>query len=379
MKIMSQIAVILGIVAVAVPVSARFVPGTRPWLDGAGLLSPLVAAGIVPSETEGGPGEPGQGGGSGRATAVIALPVETQPLRDTVSSIGSARGIQAVTLSFEHSGRLGAILVAPGERVEAGQVIAELDAETARLALERAQLVLADRQKTVDRLGQLVGSGATTALQRQDAELALRTAELELKTAERDLADHRLTAPIAGYVGLIEAQVGDLVTPTTAMTRIEDRSSLLLDFRVPERIAALVKPGDTIRATAVSTAGQPIEGRITAVDNRVDDASRTLRVQAAIDNPDDQLRAGMAFRIDLDFTGASYPAVDPLAIQWGAEGPFVWIVRDTKADRVPIRILQRNAGSVLVEASFQPGDLVVTEGVQNLRPGAEVSVAPPRS
>lgn len=379
MKIMSQIAVILGIVAVAVPVSARFVPGTRPWLDGAGLLSPLVAAGIVPAETERGPGEPGQGGGSGRATAVIALPVETQPLRDTVSSIGSARGIQAVTLSFERSGRLGAILVAPGERVEAGQVIAELDAETARLALERAQLVLADRQKTVDRLGQLVGSGATTALQRQDAELALRTAELELKTAERDLADHRLTAPIAGYVGLIEAQVGDLVTPTTAMTRIEDRSSLLLDFRVPERIAALVKPGDTIRATAVSTAGQPIEGRITAVDNRVDDASRTLRVQAAIDNPDDQLRAGMAFRIDLDFTGASYPAVDPLAIQWGAEGPFVWIVRDTKADRVPIRILQRNAGSVLVEASFQPGDLVVTEGVQNLRPGAEVSVAPPRS
>ena len=379
MKIMSQIAVILGIVAVAVPVSARFVPGTRPWLDGAGLLSPLVAAGIVPAETEGGPGEPGQGGGSGRGTAVIALPVETQPLRDTVSSIGSARGIQAVTLSFERSGRLGAILVAPGERVEAGQVIAELDAETARLALERAQLVLADRQKTVDRLGQLVGSGATTALQRQDAELALRTAELELKTAERDLADHRLTAPIAGYVGLIEAQVGDLVTPTTAMTRIEDRSSLLLDFRVPERIAALVKPGDTIRATAVSAAGQPIEGRITAVDNRVDDASRTLRVQAAIDNPDDQLRAGMAFRIDLDFTGASYPAVDPLAIQWGAEGPFVWIVRDTKADRVPIRILQRNAGSVLVEASFQPGDLVVTEGVQNLRPGAEVSVAPPRS
>lgn len=263
--------------------------------------------------------------------------------------------------------------------MEAGQVIAELDAETARLALERAQLVLADRQKTVDRLGQLVGSGATTALQRQDAELALRTAELELKTAERDLADHRLTAPIAGYVGLIEAQVGDLVTPTTAMTRIEDRSSLLLDFRVPERIAALVKPGDTIRATAVSTAGQQIEGRITAVDNRVDDASRTLRVQAAIDNPDDQLRAGMAFRIDLDFTGASHPAVDPLAIQWGAEGPFVWIVRDTKADRVPIRILQRNAGSVLVEASFQPGDLVVTEGVQNLRPGAEVSVAPPRS
>jgi multidrug efflux pump subunit AcrA (membrane-fusion protein) len=111
----------------------------------------------------------------------------------------------------------------------------------------------------------------------------------------------------------------------------------------------------------------------------VDEASRTLRVQATIANPDDRLRAGMAFQISLVFTGAEYPAVDPLAIQWSAEGAYVWVVRAQKAARVPIRILQRNARSVLVEADFQPADLVVTEGVQALRPGTDVTLAPPRS
>ena len=98
-------------------------------------------------------------------------------------------------------------------------------------------------------------------------------------------------------------------------------------------------------------------------------------MQAIIGNPDDRLRAGMAFNISLVFTGDEYPAVDPLAIQWGAEGAFVWVVRDARAVRLPIRILQRNAEMVLVDAAFEPSDLVVTEGVQAMRPGADVTVS----
>ena len=376
MRVVPQLVTIALIAVVAVPVSARLVPGTRPWLDSAGLLHPLVAAGIVPDHgAEDGKHQGNAGGG----TPVIADEVQIHPLRDVISAIGSARGIQAVELSFGVTGRLKALRVAPGDRVAIGDVIAELDAETAQLSVERARLVLEDRQKTFDRLGQLAQSGTATALQRQDAELALRTAALELQAAERDLADHRLVAPISGYVGLVEPQVGDLVSSSTTITRIEDRSSLLVDFRVPERIAALVRVGDAVQATAISTPGEVIEGRIAALDNRVDEASRSLKVRAMIGNADDRLRAGMAFRIDLAFTGDSYPAVDPLAIQWGADGAFVWAVRDGKARQVPIRILQRNAADVLIEAAFQPGDLVVTEGVQTLRPGAEVSVAPPRT
>lgn len=366
-----QVLAIVAIGLVALPLSARFVPGTRPGLDRIGLLQPLMAAGIVPADAaEGGEARGGAGGGP---TKVIAASVQLLPRQDVITAIGSARGVQSVEMSFEISGRLAAVSVAAGDRVAAGDVIAILDAEAATLAVERAKLILDDARKTLERLERLARSGATAATQSQDAELALRTAELGLQSAQSDLANHRLVAPAAGYVGLIGPQIGDLVSPTIPVTRIEDRSSLIVDFQVPERVAAAVTVGTVVQANAISGPDQPLQGRVIAVDNRVDEASRSLRVQAEIPNADDRLRAGMAFRMTIVFTGEKYPAVDPLAIQWGADGAFVWVVRSAKAARVPIRILQRNADAVLIDATFESGDLVVTEGVQALRPGADVT------
>ena len=378
MKLAPQLALIAGLLAVAVPVSARFVPGTHPWLDRIGLLSPLTAAGVVPAPAEDDT-RPGQGGRPASGTLVVAEPVTTAPLQDLLSVIGSAEGTRSVDLSFSITGRIAAIAVAPGDRIEAGTVVAELDPAAAQLSVDRARLVLANAQTAVDRLNQLAQSGTATILQRQEAELALRTAELDLQEAERALQDHRLIAPADGYVGLVAPQVGDLVSPGTAITRIEDRSRLILDFRVPERIASRIAVGAPVEASAMSLPERGVQGRITAVDNRVDEVSRTLRVQAGIDNPDDLYRAGMAFRIDMTFQGEDYPSVDPLAIQWGSDGAYVWVVRDGKAARLPISIVQRNADSVLVEADFAPGDQIVTEGVNLMRPGAAVTITPPRS
>lgn len=372
MRIIPQLLVVAALGLAAVPLAARFLPASHPMLNRVGLLYPMAAMGLVPPEKS----EDGAQGNGPRGTPVVAAPAERQVLRDVITAIGSARGVQSVALAPGVSGRLLALKVQPGDMVRAGDLIAELDAEAAELAVQRAELVLADARTTLERVDRLTGTGAATNLQRQDAELALRTAELALQAARRDLADHRLTAPIGGVVGLIGVQVGDLITPSTEVTRIEDRSALVIDFRVPERVAALIRVGDPVAAAAVSAPNRPIEGRITAIDNRVDETSRTLRVQARIDNAGDALRAGMAFRVALEFTGEEYPAVDPLAIQWGSEGAYVWVVRAGKAVQLPIRILQRNADAVLVETALEPGDLVVTEGVQALRPGAEATVAP---
>jgi RND family efflux transporter MFP subunit len=379
MKVASQLATVALIGTFAIPLSAWLVPGTRPWLDQIGILQPLAAVGLVSDGSTEAAKSAGAANRGSAGVTVVASPVQFERLQDVISAIGSARGVQSVDLSFEVTGRLQSLEAAPGSRVAAGDLIAQLDDETARLAVERARLVIEDAKRTAERLEKLSASGASTELQLQEAELTLRTAELALQSAERDLADHRLLAPIGGYVGLVEAQAGDLVSPSTAITRIEDRSSLIVEFRVSERVAAMVVLGDPVEATAISTPRQVIKGRVVAVDNRIDEASRTLRVQASIGNADDRLRAGMAFQINLVFTGEAYPAVDPLAIQWGAEGAFVWVVRDGKAVRLPIRILQRNAEAVLVETALEPSDLVVTEGVQALRPGAEVSVTSPRS
>jgi hypothetical protein len=114
---------------------------------------------------------------------------------------------------------------------------------------------------------------------------------------------------------------------------------------------------------------------VSAVDNRLDEASRTLLVQAALDNGKDTLRAGMSFQVSMKFPGDSYPAVSPLAVQWGTDGAFIWTVVDGRARRTNVRIVQRNTETVLVDASIAAGDLVVVEGVHAVREGAEIMVA----
>jgi RND family efflux transporter MFP subunit len=303
---------------------------------------------------------------------VAAAPVP-QVMNDIVTAIGSARAARAVVLSAEVGGRIVALNVASGDYVQEGTVVAELDSAAARIVLDRARLVAEDARATRDRVAQLQASGSATDLQMREADLARQTADLALREAEFDLDRHRITAPIAGWVGILAADAGNRIAPGDEITRIDDRSSLIVDFRVPERIVSLLSPGDALGATPLADPDSRIEGRIAALDNRVDEASRTLLVRAAIPNPDDRLRPGMAFLITRAFTGDSHPAVDPLAIQWGSEGAFVWAVREGRAQRLAVRILQRTTDAVLIEAAFQPGDLVVTEGVQALRPGSEVA------
>jgi hypothetical protein len=83
----------------------------------------------------------------------------------------------------------------------------------------------------------------------------------------------------------------------------------------------------------------------------------------------------MAFRIDMRFPGDTYPSVNPLAIQWGTEGAFVWAIREGRARQTPVTIIRRNTDSVLVNGPLVAGDTVVTEGIQTVREGAEIMIA----
>jgi RND family efflux transporter MFP subunit len=116
-------------------------------------------------------------------------------------------------------------------------------------------------------------------------------------------------------------------------------------------------------------------GIVEAVDNRIDAASRTLRIRARIDNTADELRAGMSFNVSMRFAGDKYPAVDPLSVQWDSQGSFVWQVTDQKSHKVRVSIVQRNPDFVLIKADIKDGDAIVTQGLQRVREGGPVRVA----
>ena len=370
-KIVTQSVLALAILAGVVAVWIAYVPAALPLLARTGLLHVLgidAAAMDKPATDKGRPG-----GSAAGPVAVIAAPAVMLALNDQITAIGDGRPLRSVTLLPEVTGVLAEVNVNSGAYVAAGAVVATLRDEAQRIARDRALLMLGDAQAAMTRLETLGNSGAVTDLQRQNARLVLQTAGLELREAELELARRRIIAPISGWVGILAVEPGDQVTASTALVQIDDRAQVLVEFRIPERFVARIAEGDAMTATPLARPDQMLQGHISAIDNRVDQTSRTLRVQATLENADDTLRAGMAFSIALSFQGDEYPAVAPLAIQWSSDGSFIWVIRDGKAAREPVKIMQRNSDTVLVAGNIAAGDLVVTEGVQSLRPGAEVA------
>jgi len=370
-----QIVFALVVLVAAAAAWVRFFPGApevlaRWGIDWAYAAAPNVTTGAVDTTRQ----ATGSNGAGQRAT-VIALPAGTATINDRLQAIGTGRANASVTVNPYSSGRLTEFLVESGTRVEKGQIIATLDSETEVIAQDRAKLVLQDSQNKLDRVKSLQASNAATPVAVADAEVVLAVAKLVLRDAELALQRRSIAAPIAGTVGILPIAAGNYVTSQSAIATLDDRSSILVDFLVPERFAAAVKVGAQLSATPIANPAQAYTGTVSAIDNHIDENSRTLLVKATIANPADSLRAGMSFQISMKFPGDSYPAVSPLAILWGSDGAYVWAVQNGKAKRVAVRIIQRNTETVLIDAPIVSGDMVVTEGTQSVSDGGEVRIA----
>ncbi|MFB2605163.1 efflux RND transporter periplasmic adaptor subunit, partial [Rhizobium phaseoli] len=259
------------------------------------------------------------------------------------------------------------------DRVKAGQVLAKLDSEEQVIARGQADVAVRAAVEKSNLYHNIKSS--VSRMDVFDSEIAEQGARLQLQAAELNLARRDIVAPIDGIVGIVPVNIGDNVTTTTPIVTLDDRSEILVDFWVPERFANTVAVGQPVEAMSVAKPGQMFAGVIEAVDNRIDAASRTLRLRARIDNSSDELRAGMSFSVSMKFPGDKYPAVDPQSVQWDSQGSFVWQVTDDKSHKVRVSIVQRNPDLILIKADLKDGDKIVTQGLQRVREGGAVRVS----
>ncbi len=371
MSVIRQLLLGALVLGAAVFIWISYVPEARPLLERIGVLSLL---GIEDEQPQGAQSADNARPASGPVRVKVS-PVQATVRADEVTAIGDGRALRSVTVRSDTVGKITDIALKAGNRVEEGAVMIRLENEAEAIALERAQITLDNAISEAERVKQLQRTGAVTEVRAREVELALRTAELGLRQAQFDLGQRRIIAPVSGWVGLIDIEVGDRVTAQEALISITDRSGILIDFRVPERVISGIKIGLPVKVMPLGLRDLSLQGEISAIDTVVDRASRTLRVQARVDNADDLLRVGMAFKVSLSFPGETLLSVDPLALQWSSDGAFVWVMRDGKAQPVNVTIRQRNSDQVLIEGMLTPGEQVVTEGVQNLRPGTEIIVS----
>jgi RND family efflux transporter MFP subunit len=306
----------------------------------------------------------------------IVEPLQFENVRTRVEAVGTSRALRSIELHPATSGEVTAVNFEPGQRVSRGDVLVKLDDRDERLAMQLAKVRLEDAERLYDRYQRSADSGAVLPTTIDAARTAVESARIELERAEVALDYRTIEALFDGYVGITEVDPGDRVNPDTLITTLDDRSALLVSFEVPESITGDLEVGDEVEVATWSSRSPTAFGEVVDIGSRIDPATRTFVARARVGNEADALRPGMSFRVSLNLEGTPYPVVAETGVQWGADGAYIWSVVDGKARRVPVSVIQRQQGQVLVDGSLQEGDLIVVEGIQRLREGVDVNFEP---
>lgn len=373
MNLKRQIVLTLLSVACATIATVRYYPVSHTILESLGVPQSFLTA-IAKNDDVGNDEPSGRppGSASSRAAAVTTATVTEGTISTKVQAIGSSEALKSISVVPLEAGVLRRVSVRSGDVVKAGDLLAQMNADVEEITRDRSVVALKSAQTEYARYESLSQSSAASQIDLDTLRVARDDAQLALREAEVALEQRSIVALIGGAVGIVPVEVGDYVTTETEIATIDDRSQVVVDFWVPERLVGTVAIGQPVKASPLAWSGTNFTGEVSATGSRVETDSRTMQVRALIANPDDVLRPGMSFAISMAFDGETYPAVAPLAVQWDADGSYVWIVADGVAKRTPARIVQRNADAVLVEADFAKGALVITEGTLNVRDGAAV-------
>lgn len=313
----------------------------------------------------------------GRATTVVLALLEERRYTLVLRTVGSAVSLRRADVIATEAGEVVEAVLQANALVEKGAVILRLDDRTERLYLEIAQANRDQAQATVTRYAGLRnnGSSVVTDVALSEAEVALRLAEANVGLAEVALENRTIVAPISGRLGLSDVTVGDRLSSGDLIVTIDESTTLLAEFEVPERSIGLLAEGKPVFVTTPTFAGRVFEGSITAFDSRLDSVTRSATVQAEIDNSEGLLLSGMTFATRMLEETDPLPVVPSTAITWDRSGAGIWVAVDGATSRVPVTIRFRDGDQVWVETDAPVGAQIVIEGASKLRDGAQVTTA----
>jgi len=353
-------------------------------------LAALVVVGLIvwpklrSDEGEGGgngpragaPGGRGGPGGGRPLTATYAL-VETQTLGDTLTATGTLVAWEEVDVNAEVAGRIVALNLPEGAFVRQGQTLATLDTRVLAAQTEALQAQLDLARVQAERLRQLFAIGGLSQQALDEAESRVRVLEAQVAQQRAEAARRNVVAPFAGRLGFRAVSVGAYVSPGQKLTTLRVTNPLRLEFAVPERYAGQIANGTTVAFAVPGREAQAL-GTVYATDASVDASTRTFLVRARVGNPDSDLQPGAFAEVKLAVDRREGVQVVPaVAVVPGLDSAAVFVVRGGKAQRVSVLTGLRTRDAVQIAGAVQPGDTVLTSGMDEARPGQAVTLARP--
>ena len=366
---------------------AWWYPEIKQWVSHRSSASADKAADKGADKAKG-MGRPGnKDGGSSKNTPVSAALVKHMDVRQTVDALGTLTALNTAVVRAKVDGELKAVRFTEGQWVQAGQLLAEIDARPYEAQLNQAlgQLArdaaqLKNAQLDLQRYQDLLSKDAI-ARQQVETQAALvgqlqgtvQANQAQVDAARLQVSYTKVTAPISGRLGLKQSELGSLVRASdpNGLVSITQTQPMAVVFAVPEMHVPLImrklKAGQALPVQAWDRERQQrlAQGRVSTTDNAIDVATGTLKLKATLDN------------MELD-TLKNALVVPTQSIQRGAQGSFVCVVQADNSIRLQnVQLLAVDGDMQAVLGDLKVGDQVVTDGADRLRNGSTVEVVKP--
>lgn len=341
------------------------------WLQNRPTAPTMAAAPTASATAARGPGA----GGPQGPVAIEVGRAELTRIEEDAQAVGSLRSNQGVMLRPEVSGRVSKLGFADGQRVRRGQVLVQLDDSLQQAQLQQAQAQASIARTNLQRNRELVAQNFVSQSVVDQAQANLEVAEAQVALAQAQLQRMKVLAPFDGFAGIRSVNVGDYVKDGADLVQVEDVSTVWVDFRLPERYLAQLKPGQAVAVSLDALPGRPHTARVEAVDSQLDASGRSVLVRARVANPGGELRSGLFARTRIVFSTREQAVTVPeeALVPMGEQQFLIKVVDGADGgklgQRMVARIGVRRAGRVEVIEGLKPGDLVAVAGQARLMRG----------
>ncbi len=334
---------------------------------GSGVILGLLLAGC------GRPGEESAGTASPAAVVVTLAEAVSRRVWDEEEVVGSVEAAQRAVLSAKVTGVINAIKVAPGAKVEVGEVLATIDAREIKARLDQAAAAQDQAQKDFARIQRLLQSGSSTRQEFDAAMTRLRTADAGLVEARTMLQYTSIMAPFDGVVTRKLVEVGDLATPGKPLLEMENSLVLRFECEIPEAFVDRIKMGSSL-PVRVDAAGAELMGQVSEIAPSASAGSRTFLVKLDLPSAE-KLRAGQFGRVRVPVGERSAMLVPEAAVVRRGQIETVFVVQDGTARLRLVKTGRSLDGNVEIVSGLSGGEQLVVIDAALLTDGAAVEAA----
>jgi membrane fusion protein (multidrug efflux system) len=319
--------------------------------------------------------------------AVTTATVERRPVPRQLVLTGSLVADRSSDLAANASGRVLSTHVERGQAVEAGDLIAKLDARQAKLSAKaakaqtkvaRAQLELAALE--CDRVDRLLAEGVISQTEYDRTKSQCTTSRSSVSAAESQAAlasvaagDSAIRAPFAGIIGERFVEVGEYVQPPTRVVSLYSVDPIRVSIAVPEAEANHVSQGQKVVFSVAALGDQSFEAEVRYVSPALREGTRDLVIEAVTPNPEQRLHPGMFATVQVSLGQQQLPTVPEAAVHRDERRALVWVVREGRAIETLVRTGSSAGGRVAILSGLGPEDRVVVDPPEELVDGSKVS------